>query len=255
MKHILNAGLYFVVFMLIQIAVQGAAALLCKQLAVPMSSTIIVVTSLLCSVATIAVFAWRRWSPFSRVYMQQRRWDVLAWTAMAALGAVAPMQLLVELLGLEMPEAQQRLFTQILSNEWGFVPIAVLVPLAEEMAFRGAILRTLLRHFDARGHWWAIVLSALLFGVAHGNGVQFVNGFVVGLLLGWLYWRTGSIVPGVVFHMTNNAIAFFTFRFLPGVQDMTLTEFFGGDYVRLSLFIACSLCVLLPSLWQVKSRT
>lgn len=91
--------------------------------------------------------------------------------------------------------------------------------------------------------------------MAHGNTVQFVNGTVVGLLLGWLYWRTRSIAPGVVFHLVNNAIAFFTFRFMPGLQNMKLTDFFGGDYARLALFILCSLCVLVPAWWQVKRLT
>ena len=255
MKNILTAGLYFVAFMLIQIIVQGSAALLCKQMSVTMSSTALVLTSIIGGAITIGVFAWRRWSPFSREYMQQRRWDVFVWTALMALGIVAPMQLIIDLSGLEMPVTAQQLFTQLLSNQWGFLAVAVVVPLAEEMAFRGAILRTLLDHFGPSGRWWAILLSALLFGMAHGNTVQFVNGTVVGLLLGWLYWRTRSIAPGVVFHLVNNAIAFFTFRFMPGLQNMKLTDFFGGDYARLALFILCSLCVLVPAWWQVKRLT
>lgn len=255
MKKILTAGLYFVAFMLIQIIVQGSAGLLCKQLSVTMSSTALVLTSIISGAITIGVFAWRRWSPFSREYMQQRRWDVFVWTALMALGIVAPMQLIIDLSGLEMPVTAQQLFTQLLSNQWGFLAVAVVVPLAEEMAFRGAILRTLLDHFGPSGRWWAILLSALLFGMAHGNTVQFVNGTVVGLLLGWLYWRTRSIAPGVVFHLVNNAIAFFTFRFMPGLQNMKLTDFFGGDYARLALFILCSLCVLVPAWWQVKRLT
>ena len=84
-----------------------------------------------------------------------------------------------------------------------------------------------------------------------GNLIKFVNATLMGLLLGWLYWRTGSIAPGVLLHAVNNSVALVTFRFMPGTHDMTLTEFFGGDTVRLSLFIVCSFCVFLPSLWQV----
>ena len=252
MKHILNAGLYFVVFMLIQIIIQGSAALLFSQMSWTMGSTAIVVTSILSAAATIGVFAWRRWSPFSRDYIQRRQWDVFVWAALMALGAVAPMQLLIELTGLEMPKSSQQLFTQILGNDWGFLAVAVLVPLAEEMAFRGAILRSLLQHFGPRGHWWAILLSALLFGMAHGNAVQFVNGTLKGLLLGWLYWRTGSIAPGVVYHLVNNGVALFVFRFMPALHDMKLSEFFGGYNLRLALFILSSLCVLVPAWWQVK---
>ena len=110
MKNILTAGLYFVAFMLIQIIVQGSAALLCKQMSVTMSSTALVLTSIISGAITIGVFAWRRWSPFSREYMQQRRWDVFVWTALMALGIVAPMQLIIDLSGLEMPVTAQQLF-------------------------------------------------------------------------------------------------------------------------------------------------
>ena len=237
--------------MLIQIVVQGSAALFCKYMSVSMTSTWLVVINLVTSALTIALFVWRRWSPFSRDYMQRRQWGVFMWSALMALGVVAPMQLLTETLGLTMPKQTEQLLVQILSNDWGFLALAVAVPLAEEMVFRGAVLRVLLRHFGTRRCWWPIVLSAVLFGAAHGNGVQFVNATLMGLLLGWLYWRTGSIAPGVLFHAVNNSVALVTFRFMPGTHDMTLTEFFGGDTVRLSLFIVCSFCVFLPSLWQV----
>ena len=56
-----------------------------------------------------------------------------------------------------------------------------------------------------RRPWIAIVVSALIFGVIHLNPVQTVFGFLYGLLLGWLAWRTGSLLPGIFAHMANNA--------------------------------------------------
>ena len=135
-----------------------------------MTSTWLVVINLVSSALTIALFVWRRWSPFSRDYMQRRQWGVFMWSALMALGVVAPMQLLTETLGLTMPKQTEQLLVQILSNDWGFLALAVAVPLAEEMVFRGAVLRVLLRHFGTRRYWWPIVLSAVLFGAAHGNG-------------------------------------------------------------------------------------
>ena len=187
MKNILTAGLYFVAFMLIQIIVQGSAGLLCKQMSVTMSSTALVLTSIIGGAITIGVFAWRRWSPFSREYMQQRRWDVFVWTALMALGIVAPMQLIIDLSGLEMSVTAQQLFTQLLSNQWGLLAVAVVVPLAEEMAFRGAILRTLLDHFGPSGRWWAILLSALLFGMPMATPCSLSTARL------WAYSLVGSI--------------------------------------------------------------
>ena len=285
MKHLLNAALYFVVFMLIQIIVQGASLLLCRQLSIPMTAVPLALTSMACAVVTIAVFAcWRlrldgsagaagvgpaangagaaiARSSVRRPWLRRilgegaplRHKDILPWVALMAVGLTAPVQFVVDLLGLGMSEQARHMFVQLLGSNWGFVAVAILVPVAEEMVFRGFILRSLTRHFSAP--WCPVVLSALLFGMAHGNAAQFVNGFCAGLLLGWLYLRTGSIVYGVVYHMANNFLAFVLFRFMPGMQDMRLVDFFGGDRGRVAIYIFCSFCVLLPSLWQVRERT
>ena len=48
------------------------------------------------------------------------------------------------------------------------------------------------------------MISALIFGVIHLNPVQIVFGALYGLLLGWLTWRTGSLLPSIVVHVANN---------------------------------------------------
>jgi sodium transport system permease protein len=91
------------------------------------------------------------------------------------------------------------------------LPVAVLlfalVPaVCEELAFRGFILSGL-----ERGHrtWSAIVLSAILFGFLHvlmSLYQQLFNATLLGLVLGLLAVRSRSIVPGMVFHLINNAL-------------------------------------------------
>jgi sodium transport system permease protein len=81
--------------------------------------------------------------------------------------------------------------------------IAVLPALCEEIAFRGFILSGL-RHI---GHkWWAIVLSAAFFGVAHGLLQQSIMAAMLGVVLGFLAVQTGSLVPCIGFHMMHNAL-------------------------------------------------
>ncbi|MBP5663640.1 MAG: CPBP family intramembrane metalloprotease [Bacteroidales bacterium] len=58
-----------------------------------------------------------------------------------------------------------------------------------------------------RRPWVGIVISALIFGLIHMNPVQMVYGSLYGLLLGWLFWRTGSLLPGIVIHIANNTVA------------------------------------------------
>ena len=82
--------------------------------------------------------------------------------------------------------------------------VAVLVaPFCEEVFFRGFVF-TGLRHRMPVG--WAIVLSALLFAIAHLDPGSFAVLFVIGLALAFLRWRTNSLWPGIVLHAINNGI-------------------------------------------------
>lgn len=54
---------------------------------------------------------------------------------------------------------------------------------------------------------WAIIISSLLFGVAHADPGSFPVLFVIGLALAFLRWRTQSIWPCMILHMLNNGIA------------------------------------------------
>jgi membrane protease YdiL (CAAX protease family) len=82
---------------------------------------------------------------------------------------------------------------------------AVLAPIAEETFFRGYVFASYRVRY---GPLVAAVLSALLFGALHLNVQAFVPIFCMGLLLAWLYQRTESLLPGIIAHGLNNALAF-----------------------------------------------
>ncbi len=86
------------------------------------------------------------------------------------------------------------------------VPLALYVtcvgPLAEELFFRGMILPRMTRF----GQKIALVFSALLFALYHVNLYQFFYAFGLGLLLGTLYLKTGSIRMGYVLHAAINLL-------------------------------------------------
>ena len=206
------------------------------------------------SVVTILVFMLLRWSPFSRTYLRSRPWGVLFWVFVLTFGTVIPSEWLLEQLDMEMPESVQHMFEQIMSTPVGYVAIGLLAPLAEEMVFRGAILRVLLQVFDRRWHWLPIVISAVLFGAVHGNMAQFLHAMLLGLLLGWLYYRTNSIVPGVVLHWVNNSIAYVIFNLLPQATEGKLIDLFAGNQRAVWMALGFSLCILLPSLFQLNER-
>ena len=88
-----------------------------------------------------------------------------------------------------------------------FAAIGVLGPVAEEMAFRGGVLGSLLKWEKIEGKpWAAILISALLFSIAHLNPAQAPVTFILGILAGWLYFRTESLIPGMLLHVLNNSL-------------------------------------------------
>jgi uncharacterized protein len=97
--------------------------------------------------------------------------------------------------------------TRASPGEFGLVLLAgaVVAPFAEEVFFRGYVFHAYLRQ---KGLWRAFLYSSLLFAVVHLNLPAVLPIFVVGLLLAFLYYRTGSVVPGMVAHGLNNALAF-----------------------------------------------
>lgn len=85
-----------------------------------------------------------------------------------------------------------------------FAFLAVGAPIVEELFFRGLLLRSLLSRVRAP---IAIVLSALLFALAHFEAVQFGGLAAFGVVLGVLAWRTGRLAPGMAAHAAFNAAA------------------------------------------------
>ncbi len=81
------------------------------------------------------------------------------------------------------------------------VAACMLAPVVEEMLFRGIVLRSFLQQYERR---YAIIGSAIVFGFAHGNLYQFVGASCFGIVAGWLYERTRSLIPGIALHAAVN---------------------------------------------------
>ena len=87
-----------------------------------------------------------------------------------------------------------------------FLALCVMPAIAEELLFRGAF-QGLMRPCGSAA---AIFAPALLFGVLHLDLAQGLTAFACGVFLGWLAERSGSILPGMLLHLVNNALAFLT---------------------------------------------
>ena len=85
-----------------------------------------------------------------------------------------------------------------------FLALAVWTPLTEELFFRGFVFAGLVHRFGAAG---AVVFSALIFSAFHVVPGVLIPIFITGLLLAWLYHRTGSLWPSIAAHAGQNGAA------------------------------------------------
>ncbi len=84
------------------------------------------------------------------------------------------------------------------------VETIVFAPVFEEIVFRGLFFATLRRRF---GFVASALISAIVFAVAHGYGLMgFASVLWSGMLWAWVYERSGSVLPGILAHMLNNAV-------------------------------------------------
>ena len=129
--------------------------------------------------------------------------SVLGVSIVFIFAAMYVLNLLIEQAGI--PNTMDDEFIAMSRNPFGILSITLLGPILEELLFRGAIQG----HLQATGlrPWQAILGAALVFGVVHMNPAQILFAFPLGAVFGWLYYRTGSLLPGLVGHLLNNSIA------------------------------------------------
>ena len=84
-----------------------------------------------------------------------------------------------------------------------FVVLGIIVPLTEEIIYRGLIYNRVKKYLDVNK---AILISSLLFGIFHFNLMQGVYAFIIGIIMGYLYHKYNSILAPVALHMAVNQL-------------------------------------------------
>jgi membrane protease YdiL (CAAX protease family) len=129
-------------------------------------------------------------------------WGVAAWVVSTLLIGIAAV--ILQQLGVE-PEAQAaERAIELLNPVLVVLAIVVVAPIAEEIFFRGVVFNAWLREGGRR---FAFIGSAVLFAVIHVSLVSLVPIFVLGLMLAWIYNRTGTLVAPIAMHATVNGIS------------------------------------------------
>ncbi len=144
----------------------------------------------------------------------------------------------------QMPEWLETIMESMTSGTlWiNILCVSIFAPLFEEWLCRGMVLRGLLG--NGVKPIWAIVISAAFFALIHMNPWQAVPAFLLGLLFGYVYFRTGSLKLTMLMHCVNNSFALL-FSNIPAFKDMESWRdiFSGPEY-----WIIMASCLILSIL-------
>ncbi|MDR0976736.1 MAG: CPBP family intramembrane metalloprotease [Prevotellaceae bacterium] len=192
-------------------------------------------------VLVVCVLWWKGFFKNNRASFALVSWRFMLWTAGVMLSAILLSDYLMRFLTF-LPDWNAEDIVQVLDNPLGIALIAVIGPVIEELVFRGVITKQLLARYRP---WPAILASAAIFGLIHINPAQIPVAFALGILFGWLYYRSRSVVPGILMHILNNSLSVWLQLNFP--QDETLQETVGTAYY---LLLALAVVVFVVAMWR-----
>lgn len=165
--------------------------------------------------------------------------SVLVKTVALIFGSMYVLNVAMEWVAL--PDFMEDTFIEMSDEPLGVVSMALLAPVVEEMMFRGAIQGYLMRRCS--NAWTGIVATAFIFGAIHMNPQQVVYATLLGLIFGWIYYRTRSLLPVIAGHVLNNSIAVVSMK-IWGTEDIEAVTV--DDKMVMVPFLLLIVAVLVP---------
>ena len=127
-----------------------------------------------------------------------------------------------------------RLFDTNLGVWGGVLRVVIIAPIVEELIFRGVIMSGFSRNYRPI---FAIFFSALLFALFHLNPWQFPATFALGLILGWVRIRSGSVLACISGHAIHNGLVFLSVIYFKELKEVQLMKSGIPQNYLLHLFI------------------
>lgn len=118
--------------------------------------------------------------------------------------------------------------TMLIDNGLDFILVTfsavILAAVVEEAIFRGMLQQSVEKHVDVTK---GVIYSSIAWALVHGNHYMMLQIFLFGFFLGWLAWRTNSIIPSLIAHGLNNAIAILYINFSRDNEPVPIYEWNG----------------------------
>lgn len=161
-----------------------------------------------------------------------------------ALGVIPLVNILQEAIFPDIPNLiPEETMMAIMYNPIGILAVALIGPICEELLFRGGVQHDIQKRFISQGPAIAIGFSAILFSLIHMNPAQMPAAFILGVVLGFAYWWTGSLVAPVCIHVFNNSFACTLGLLAP--DDDSFIHFIGGNQAAVITAAASALWLIL----------
>jgi membrane protease YdiL (CAAX protease family) len=106
------------------------------------------------------------------------------------------------------------------------------IPICEELVYRGLIYMRMRQYLNVN---MSILVSALIFGLVHGNPVQGIYGFLVGILFAYVYEQYGSLKAPILAHVSANMLSLLLMVLNPDLGNAVMVTVGGILAVVLTL--------------------
>lgn len=210
MREILTPVMTFMIFVLVRAAVKSAL----REFMELNANTMTVINAVSFAAAGLVILpqaakAIKKTAKNTRLLhiRIESKWNYVC-LAGATFGAVVGFNLLFFLMGII---GQSASYQEVAAQQYagsfllGLICYVLISPVAEELLFRGIVYGYLRQFGNVR---MAIVFSAIVFGLYHGNMVQTMYGFLLGCLIAYGYEYFGTFKAAVGMHMLANLLSY-----------------------------------------------
>ena len=133
---------------------------------------------------------------------------------------------IIDLSGIMQPDS-------LLGYVFLFLAVVIVAPIGEEVVFRGFLQKFLEEHWKDITR--AVLVTSLFFAMMHFNPFWTIQIYILGVLLGFLSWKTKSVIPSIMLHSINNGSAYILSVF----EDINLNFYLWNNHVSpIFIFIA-----------------
>jgi membrane protease YdiL (CAAX protease family) len=128
--------------------------------------------------------------------------------------------------------------------------ISVFAGVGEELFFRGVLQRIFIRLF--KNAWAGILVTAIIFSAIHFQFYGFIPRFILGIILGLIYWYSGSLWPAIVAHVVYDAFAVVMIYFNPAMAEQDGATLQIGNQAVMALISAVLVAAVI---YQMKKKS